>query len=298
LVHNFKPASKVFETLTMATIGNDLLLLSVITRAEDKSIDDHDKDAPMDLRDNNCALNKTPAAIKQFNYFLRDYCKKKNFPFPVSTIDEIPYEGLEGVIGFNRDGPNYIQKFWSKLIWAFFNYLAFDAYKYLKKEKGLLSYDSATGYASAVKKYFERGRFRCKPKIRVFSKTNWRELRNLLLQKHANRCKKNGKKLTNPKIASTPDDRVAMARTCFWFGNVDSAEFHALNVMTFHLIGRGCKVAILTPDDLTAIRVNHELENHYAISVSLQRNKDGPLQDLTLFLHQRSIEGDPYFSLI
>jgi hypothetical protein len=88
-----------------------------------------------------------------------------------------------------------------------------------------------------------------------------------------------------------------MACACFWLGNVDFAEFHAVNVMTFHLAGRGHEVAVLAPDYLSAIRID-ELENHYALSVSLQRDKDGLLQDLTLFPHQRPIEGDPLFSLI
>jgi hypothetical protein len=272
-------------------------LLSVITRAEDEEID-HDKDILMDLRDNNCASNKTSAAIKQFNFFLVKYCEEKKFPFRATTIDQIPYEGLEGINGLNRHGPDYIQIFWSELMGSFFNYLAFHAYKFLKKQNGQISYESATGYASAIKMHFERVRFRHKPEIRFFSESNWRKFRNLLYAKHSNHCRKNGKKLTNPKIASSPDDRIAMARACFWLGNADSAEFHALNVMTFHLIGRGREVAVLTPDDLTAVRIDNDLANHYLISVSLQRDKEGPFQDLTLYPHQKSVEEDPYFSLI
>ncbi len=278
-------------------------LLSVITQAEDEALDNEALDnEPTDLRDNNCASNKTPAAIKQFNFFLVDYCNRKNFPIKVNSIDHIPYEGLEGVVAFNRDGEDYIQMFWSDLIGAFFNYLAFDAYKFLNKSKGLLSYDSATSYASAVKKHLERVRFRHKPELRVLAESQWRELRNCLLSKHANRARKNGKKLTNPKIGSTSDDRKAMAKACFWLATAEAAEFHALNIVSFHLIGRGREVSVLTPDDLSPVQVDEEIEDHYAISVCLQRDKgkgstpDSP-QELTLYPHQRSIEHDPYFAL-
>ena len=73
-------------------------VLSVITRAEDEALDEDE--TLMDLRDNKTDSNKTPAAIKQFNFFLKHCCKKKgcndpswNRTHPISSMDQIPHEG-------------------------------------------------------------------------------------------------------------------------------------------------------------------------------------------------------------
>lgn len=183
-----------------------------------------------------------------------------------------------------------MQVFWSDLIGAFFNYLAFDAAKSLNKKNGLLGYESATGYASAVKKYLLRCRFRHKPQLRVFAEDSWRELRNLLLTKFKDRQRRTGKRITTPKIASTPEDRKAIGQASFWLGSSDAAEFHGLNVMAFHLVGRGREVSTLVPEDLSTVRATPSLENHHNVSVELQNDKDGPLQDLTIYPHFDAIE--------
>jgi hypothetical protein len=46
------------------------LTLSVITQAKDEA-------TFLDLRDNKCESNKTAAAVKQFNFFLKGYCDSK-----------------------------------------------------------------------------------------------------------------------------------------------------------------------------------------------------------------------------
>ena len=268
------------------------LTLSVITQAEDE-------DSPifLDLRDNKCESNKTAAAIKQFNLFLKGYCDSKGYNNrvgfdPISIVEQIPYEGLEGIHGDLNE-----ERWWSDLIGNFFNYPAFDASKYCKKEKGLLVYDSATGYASAMKAFF-LNRFRDKQPRLILSDSSWRKLRNLLLMKFKERARQTGQRISTPKAASTDGDRKAMANACFWLGTIDAAEFHGLNVSVFHLCGRGREVSALKPEDLSMVYVGEGLQNFDVLSVSLQRNKDGPLQELSLYPHRESLCEDPYFALI
>jgi hypothetical protein len=93
---------------------NSLTLL-VITQAEDE-----DSPTFLDLRDNKCESNKTAAAIKQFNFFLKGYCDSKGYNNrvgfdPISTAEKIPCEGLEGIHGaFNEE------RWWSNLIGKYF----------------------------------------------------------------------------------------------------------------------------------------------------------------------------------
>lgn len=260
------------------------LSLSVITNAEDEDL------SFIDLRDNQCESKKSSAALKQFNFFLGKYCISKGYD-PV-TAEQIPHDGLDGIHGdFNRE------KWWSDIIGNFFNYLAFDASKYCKKDKGLLAYDTATGYASAVKVFFV-DHFRNRQPPLVFSNPSWRKLRNLLLTKFKERAKRTGQRINNPKVASTTDDRKAMANACFWLGTADAAEFHGLNTSTFHLCGRGGEVSTLKPEDLSVSYIEDMSLAYYVISVSIQRDKDGPLQELTLYPHRQSLQEDPYFGLV
>lgn len=266
------------------------LSLSVITRAEDEDL------GFIDLRDNKCESNKTAAAIKQFNFFLQGYCDAKGYNSrlgfdPITKIDQLPYEGVEGIHG---DGD--YERWWSDLIGNFFNHLAFDAYKYLNKKKGLISYESATGYASAIKSYI-LNRFRDKQALLVFCDPSWRKLRNLLLTKFKERAKRTGQRITTPKVASTDDDRKAMANACFWLGTAEAAEFHGLNVFLYHLIGRGREVSTLKPEDISITNAEDPI-HHHVISVTIQRDKDGPLQELSLYPHRHSLQEDPYFGLI
>jgi len=273
------------------------LILTAITCAEDDDL--KSSKGFLDIRDNNCESNKTSAAIKQFNFFLKGYCDEKGYNArvgfdPITKSDEIPYLGLDD------PGDAYVgghDNWWSDLIGNFFNYLAFGAYKYLKKEKGLLMYDSATGYASAIKVHFEN-MFRGKQPLLVFRDPSWRKLRNVLMTKCKERAKRTGQRITNPKIASNDSDRNAMADACFWLGTAEASEFHGLNVSAYHLIGRGREVSTLKPEDLSLVRVNEELHNHHVISVTLQRDKDGPLQELSIYPHRHSLQEDPYFCLI
>ena len=154
----------------------DSLTLSVITRAEDEDLRLSQSSSDfIDLRDNNCESNKTSVAIKQFNFFLKGYCdskghnNRKGFD-PITKVEQLPYEGL-ALIHDDALDPTHHQKWWDDLIGNFFNYLAFDAHRCMKKEKGLISHETATGCASAVKECFHR-RFRHK-QLLVFRDPSW-----------------------------------------------------------------------------------------------------------------------------
>ena len=67
------------------------------------------------------------------------------------------------------------------MIGNFFSYLHQDAYKYCDRDKGKVSYETATGYASSVKVYYINKFQNQGPELNVFGLSKWRELRNKLL---------------------------------------------------------------------------------------------------------------------
>ena len=287
----------------------DALCLSAITEAEDEAEEEKQKkhgkplkspkdSVYVDIRDNDCASNKTPAALGHFNFFLKGYCEKHNFNRkgfpPITHIDQIPYEGLEGLV--RGDGINS-GTFWSDLFGKFFFYLAHQARRDYNEKKPLLKYDSGTGYASAVKTYLE-SKYRDKPIIPALETGKWRKLRNLHWKQCEQRDKKAGRRTVDPKIASTEDDRKAIANACILLGTAESAEFYGLNVFAFHLCGRGREVSTLKPEDLGLSRVHENFQRFQVISVEIQRDKEGKEQDLNIYPHVETLQEDPYFALI
>jgi len=118
------------------------------------------------------------------------------------------------------------------------------------------------------------------------------------LTKFKERARRTGQRSTTPKVASTDDYREAMANACFWLGTAEAAEFHRLDVSVCHLCGGGREVSALKPEDLSVVCVNEDLHSHHAISVTLQRNKDGPLLELSLYPHRHSLQAGPHFGFI
>jgi hypothetical protein len=110
-----------------------------------------------------------------------------------------------------------------------------------------------------MKSYF-LNRFRDKQPLLVFCDPSWRKLHNLLFTKCKERARRTGQRITNPKVASTDDDRKAMATACFWLGTAEAAKFHGLNVSVYHLIGRGREVSTLKPEDLSVVRASEDLK--------------------------------------
>ena len=205
------------------------LTLTVITESEDRA-------ALEDIRDTKGNSNKTPAALKHFNNFLAIYCEEKGTP--VVEAGDIPYYGLGDIADH--------QYWWDDLFGKFFHYVTFNAYKYFDKKKGLVGYEAATGYGSAMKSFFER-KFRGKPPLTVFT-NGWRKLRNTHASLYNDSDQRTGDRSVRPRTASSDDDRKAMASACFWLATRQSAEFHGLNVFLYHLLGRGRETSTLKPE--------------------------------------------------
>lgn len=76
-------------------------LLSAITRAKGEEAKKGEC-SYMDIRDNNCESNKTPAAVKHFNSFLKGYCDSKGYNDrigfdPITKAEQIPCNGLDDI---------------------------------------------------------------------------------------------------------------------------------------------------------------------------------------------------------
>lgn len=284
------PSSFRVEALSAMSSPADLVL-TAITEAEDAEYD-------KDLRDNNARSNKTPSALKHFNYFLKVYCDKRypNWEPKITSADQLSYRGLDGVVPFDNS-PNPHQTWWSELIGSFFNYLSYHAHKYCNPEKALLGEESAAGYASAVKSYFVN-RFRNEQPLLVFNDPEWRSLRNLMMRKFEERGKRTGERVSTPRTASNSDDRKAMGSACFWLATSDAAEFHCLNVLTYHLCGRGRECSVLKPEDIYISLIDEDVHSYRVLSVNIQCDKGGPEQDLNLYPHKNSLQEDPYFAVI
>ena len=66
-----------------------------------------------------------------------------------------------------------------------------------------------------------------------------------------------------------------MANASFWLGTAQASEFHALNVFTYQLSGRGRECAVLKAEDLDMVKIDEELLSYHVMSVSIQRDKEG-----------------------
>ena len=89
-----------------------------------------------------------------------------------------------------------------------------------------------------------------------------------------------------------------MANACFWLATSQSAEFHGLNVFLYHLLGRGRETSTLKPEDIGIIDTNDNLHDYQLLCITIQRDKEGALQELNLYPDKTSIQRDPYFGLL
>ena len=89
-----------------------------------------------------------------------------------------------------------------------------------------------------------------------------------------------------------------MANACFWLATSQSAEFHGLNVFLCHLLGRGRETSTLKPEDIGVIDTNDNLHDYQLLCTTIQRDKEGALQELNLCPDKTSIQRDPHFSLL
>ena len=60
----------------------------------------------------------------------------------------LTYYGIKAAGDFEE-----ANKWWDRMIGNFFGYLGTTAYKYLDQDRGRISYETATGYASSIKVY-------------------------------------------------------------------------------------------------------------------------------------------------
>ena len=246
-----------------------------------------------DLRDvqRNSFSRKERNALVHLNIFLRDhfqaynketfnrkFCKAEDLVFDPKRADEA--------------------KWWDDMIGQFFYYLGYKAVNRTKPSLGRIKYETATGYASSVKSYYEnqfRSHFESIP---VFQTTKWKKLRARLLGAYHEACRKDGTKLTNPHIASTGRDREALAMGCIWDASPLGAEFFHLNNSMSHCVGRGSEVALIRVPHMSLCTVNELSTQYDVLSCSLKKDKQGTEQDLCIYPHRDALYEDYYFSLI
>lgn len=145
--------------------------------------------------------------------------------------------------------------------------------------------------------YFSN-KFRNEDPIPVFQKEPWNKLRGKLRGKYRESIRASGKKIVSGKAPSTKEDREAMATGCIWLCTAESAEFWHLLSTSYHCAGRGSEVSLVTVEGTNAIEVNEGLCQYGILQVDVQRQKDGPFQQVAIYPHRDSIFQDFYFSLI
>ena len=97
------------------------------------------------------------------------------------------------------------------------------------------------------------------------------------------RSRQTGKRVANPRVASSREDRVAMANACYWLASTESAEFLCLNAWALHLLGRGREVSFLKAGDVRSTDTNDQEIECEVLGVNIQRDKTGLVQDLNLY---------------
>lgn len=246
-----------------------------------------------DIRDDtrNSKSKKEGSALFHLNVFLKDHFQQRNTD--IYGRDYLRAEDLEYVP--QRDNET---QWWDDMIGRFFFYLGAMAMVRNSPSRGKLAYESASGYSSAVKSYLEN-KFRTQTsQIPVFQAGKWRMLRTRLLASFQEHHNMKGTKMSNPHIASTEEDREAMALGCIWTNDPLSAEFFHLNNSMMHCVGRGSEVALTRVENITTERVNELSCSYNCLGVRLRKQKQGTEQDLNVYPHRDSLHQDYYFSLL
>jgi hypothetical protein len=148
--------------------AKSIAALSCVTAAEDEELD---YEASLDIRGENLAASdsKSSKALKHFDTFLKSYCEKIKAP-PLHH-HQLSYYGIQ-TSGTNEEANIW----WDATIGNFFGYLHTDVYKHGNPDKGRISYETATGYASSIKVHFTFKFGKCgHPELVMFSSTKWRE---------------------------------------------------------------------------------------------------------------------------
>lgn len=269
--------------------GDDLANPVAYAIAQTKlQMEEQYQDFGIDIRDSigNSAKKKESNAMKHFNYFL----KKR------STV----VEGETYVRGQELTYENSLENntWWDNVIGGFFMYLAKNAKCRCQEARPRIGYQTATGYASSIKAYY-MNKFRAQQfAAPVFQVDRWRQLRRKLLTLYQEETRKSGVSLTNPHIASTMEDRDALATGCIWMNNARSAEFWHLNNSMAQFAGRSSEVSLSRREHIAATRIS-EMNFRYDILQSfLKRQKNSKEQHVPIYPHRDGPLQDYYFSLI
>lgn len=236
------------------------------------------------------AADKRRKALKHFNFFLRDYCVQ--IKVKVTEADEIPYHGL---LLSNQTDSKSVFKFWDDMMGAFITYIGKHATAACNPKRPRIGQSTADGFSSSVKVYFT-DRFRIETPIPVFQKDQWKKLKDKLRGFYRESNRSEGKQTQD--VSSTRQDREAMATACIWMGKPEFAEFWHLCTTSYHCSGRASEVSLIKADDVSTTEINELVYRYNVLSVAVQRQKDGPWDNLPIYPHRDSIFEDFYFSLI
>ena len=179
------------------------------------------------------------------------------------------------------------------MIGAFVTYMGNHAKIGCDPEADRLKRGSAAQYCSSVKGFFTN-KFRNEPEITVFQDKQWKKLMTKLRGKYREANRVSGKPAVEGNESSTREDREWLATGCVWDGSAETAEFwHLLNT-TYHCSGRCSEVSLIKPDDVRAVEVNESISQYNILQTTIQRQKDGPLQNIAIYPHRDGILEDYY----
>ena len=244
-----------------------------------------------DIRDDSrgSAESKCKSALAHLNYFLKNHYNKS---LGTNKRDYVPAEELTYNPQNKEDN-----EWWDDMIGKFLTYLSRYATRYCKKGGVSISHETGTGYASAIKAYFDN-KFRSFSEIPVFRPSNWSKLRRKLQAAFVERHKLSKTRMSNPHKASTDEDRISIAIGCVYMNDPLSAEFLHLNNTMFQCVGRGSEVASIQVADLSTVHCNEFSSDFHVVNCFLKKDKQGTEQDLKIFPHRDSWHQDWYFSSI
>ena len=95
------------------------------------------------------AESKLTKAAKHFNKFLVDCGRQEKWSTGTVEHNQMPFEGMD-----TERTKKAIDQFWDSLFGCFFYYLANHARQFCDESKPLVSYNTATGCASSMKKCY------------------------------------------------------------------------------------------------------------------------------------------------
>ena len=110
------------------------------------------------------------------------------------------------------------------------HFLATDAYYMRSGKKVRTSYETATGYDSSIKAYFQ-DKFRThEPPLPLsYQPEHYKVLRDNMYKIFIQRCRKEGTFLVKPHVTSTVGDRRSLDLSAIWDKSSWAAEFWNIN---------------------------------------------------------------------